>query len=64
MISHTNTVPLENFTIQLNIDVLQYTSSINLFIAMKIANILLYKMIIFLIRFGDDKGGPHNYRIN
>ena len=57
MISHTNTVPLENFNIQSNIDLLQY-------IAMKIANILLYKMIVFIIRFGDNKGESHNYRIN
>ena len=57
MISHTNTVPLDNFTIDINIDVLQY-------IAIKIANVLLYKMIIFIIRFGDNKGGSHNYRID
>ena len=57
MISHTNTVPLDDFTIEINIDVLRY-------IAIKIENILLYKMIIFNIRFRDDKGESHNYRIN
>ena len=73
MICLTNTVPLDNYIIKINIDVLKYTSSIILisiskinyqYIAIKMANIRLYKMIIFIIRFGDNKGESHNYPIN